>query len=386
MKRILSVGLLIAATLTLAACGNLDFSSDNSSSGATSGTTTSTYTTTGTVDDSMYQGVIKNGRYQTSSARGLQLTENTQGDNTYNIKSMESGLQTLAKKRFSTSKYVFQEGQLISTATAKSWLARQTKNSTTGLNPVDNGKTGENTRNPIYLQTILEQDYMLQSGKNLKYGGIAIALGMNKYDYYTKVDYGATYTTTISNAKLESEGKAMAAKVVERIRKMKGVSNTTPIIIGLYQNAAQDALVGGTYFDYVVSTNGTTLKSWQTINQQNQVLPTVDNQKAVNSTVSTDFTNFQDKIENFFPTLAGVTAQTHYESGNLTGMNITINTQFYGLTEIQSFTQLVATTAQKYLPSGVKIEITIQGTSGIQAFVARETGEKSYYTHVFGSY
>jgi protein involved in sex pheromone biosynthesis len=73
----------------------------------------------------------------------------------------------------------------------------------------------------------------------------------------------------------------------------------------------------------------------------------VENEKAVNTTVSNDFSNFSDAIENFFPTLAGVTAQTHYQSGQLTGMNITINTQFYGLTEIESFTQYVATTAAK---------------------------------------
>ena len=102
--------------------------------------------------------------------------------------------------------------------------------------------------------------------------------------------------------------------------------------------------------------------------------------------MSTDFDNFTTNVENFFPTLAGVTAQAHYSDNALTGLNITINTQFYGATELNSFTQYVANAASKYLPSGVKIEITIQSTQGIQAFVSRESSSKDFYTHVFGSY
>lgn len=401
MKKFKAVAALVALAAVLAGCGKLNFSSDsNSTTTSGSGTSTSKYQTTGSVDSSMYQGVIQNGTYKTSSARGLTISTNTQGANTYNIKSMESGLQSISMQHFSTNKYSFEEGQLLSTATAKSWLMRQASSEDStgtegpdGLNPskYKNGKSGTvltnyQTAAPEYLATILEQDYMQTSGNSMKLGGISIALGMNQYYYYQKQTYGATYSTKISDADLEKHGKEMAATVVKRIRKMSGVSSTTPIVVALYKNADQDALVGGTFFASVTSDSGDNLGSWKSINQKNQVLPVVENEKAVDSTVSNDFSNFSDTIENFFPTLAGVTAQTHYESGQLTGMNITINTQFYGQTEIESFTQYVATTAEKDLPSGAKIEIQIQSTGGIQAFIARESGEKSFYTHVFGSY
>lgn len=383
MKKIGAAMVVIAATLTLAACGKLNFNS-NSSSGGSKG---SSYTTTGTVDDSMYQGVIKGGRYQTSSARGLMIEDNTQGDNTYNIRSMENGLLDISKKQFSTNKYVFQEGQLLSTATARKWLGRKSKSNAEGLNPVDNGKTGENDRNPMYLQTILEQDYMTQNGNSLSLGGISIALGMNEYDYYTKKNYGPTFTTHVSQTKLTSEGRAMAKEVVARLRQMNGVGKNTPIVVALYKNAAQDALIGGTYFDSVISKSGTSLGNWNKVNQQNQVLPTVENEKPINTTVNNDFSNFKSQVQNFFPTMAGITAQTHYENGSLSGLNIAITTQFYGETEIDSFTQFVATSAQRYLPSGAQIEITIKSASGdMQAFVARNSGDKGFYTHVFGSY
>ncbi len=39
---------------------------------------------------------------------------------------------------------------------------------------------------------------MVQDGNSMKLGGIAIALGMNQVDYYTKTEYGAQYQTEIS--------------------------------------------------------------------------------------------------------------------------------------------------------------------------------------------
>ncbi|KRN23565.1 CamS family sex pheromone protein [Lacticaseibacillus camelliae] len=383
MKKILTAALVATAVL-LAACGNLNFNSGTS--GTTGSSSTSKYTTTGTSDSGTYEGVIKDGRYQTSSARGLQLTQNQQDGNAFNIKSMEAGLQEISKKQFATSKYVFEEGQLLSTATTKKWLAHRSSSDQDGLNPKSNSSTDPNKRVPTYLQTILEQDYMTQSGSSMSLGGVSIALGMNEYDYYEKQQYGATYTTHITDAAMTQQGRRMAKEVVARVRKMKGVSQDTPIVIALYKLAARDSLVGGTYFDYVVSTSGDSLQSWKPVNQQNEVLPTVDNKKPINQTVSDDFNNFQSNVENFFPTLAGVTAQAHYEDNQLAGLNVTINTQFYGLTEIQSFTQYVSSMASKYLPSGVKIQITVQATSGPQAFLARDSGQKDFTTHVFDSY
>lgn len=384
MKKAITGVLLTCAMLLLTACGSLNF--DGGSTTTSNGKSTGKYQTTGTGDDNMYPGVIRNGRYQTSSARGLTLQQNTQGGNSFNVRSMETGLLGLAKAQFDPGKYVFQEGQLLTTATATKWLGRESADNSAGLNPKDNGKDGETERAPMYLQSILEQDFMLEDGDRLKYGGVAIALGLNEFDYYQKEKYGATYTTTISEADLTAQGKAMAAKVVARVRKMSGVSANTPILIALYKNAARDSLVGGTVTQYALSKSGDNLSDWTKTNQANEVLPVVDNQAPINKAVASDFDNFATKIEGFFPTLAGVTAQAHYENGELRGLNVTINTQFYGETEIQSFTQTVASNAAKYLPKGVQIDITVQATSGIQAFVARASGEKDFTTHVFSSY
>lgn len=364
-----------ATLLLLAGCTSLPGTSSSSSSKATK-----KLQTTGKVTDSMYEGVIDNGQYKTSQTRGL----TTQQSNTsFDVKSLESGLLKLSKEQFPTSKYVFQEGQSLKTAQAQKWLARKSKTNTEGLNPEDNGQKDPNKRNPIYLQQILEQDYLGEDG-SMK--GMSIGLGMNQVDYYTKEQYGATFETKISKAMMTQQGKQMANKVLSRMRQKKGLSDTT-IVIGLYKQAPKDSLVGGTFFAYGVSKKGsTTIDSWHELNQENQVLPVVNDEKAINQDDATAFNSFKTQVETFFPNLSGVTAQTHYEEGVLAGMNITVNTQFYSETEIMSFTQYIATVADKYLPRNIPLDISITSAEGMQAYVGRASGSKGFTTHVFGSY
>lgn len=364
-----------ATLLLLAGCTSLPGTSSSSSSKATK-----KLQTTGKVTDSMYEGVIDNGQYKTSQTRGL----TTQQSNTsFDVKSLESGLLKLSKEQFPTSKYVFQEGQSLKTAQAQKWLARKSKTNTEGLNPEDNGQKDPNKRNPIYLQQILEQDYLGEDG-SMK--GMSIGLGMNQVDYYTKEQYGATFETKISKAMMTQQGKQMANKVLSRMRQKKGLSDTT-IVIGLYKQAPKDSLVGGTVFAYGVSKKGsTTIDSWHELNQENQVLPVVNDEKAINQDDATAFNSFKTQVETFFPNLSGVTAQTHYEEGVLAGMNITVNTQFYSETEIMSFTQYIATAADKYLPRNIPLDISITSAEGMQAYVGRVSGSKGFTTHVFGSY
>ncbi|WP_191981091.1 CamS family sex pheromone protein [Loigolactobacillus bifermentans] len=380
LKRLRLFLVLITSSLALAACGNLQ----SSGLGSTSTTKSkSSVTTTGQASDGEYQGVIKKGKYLTSKSRGV---SQSQDDNTYNLKSFENGLLSISKKEFATNKYVFQEGQYLKKATTQNWLARQSKSNPTGLNPKDNGEKSETKRNPIYLQQLEEQDYMTQSGSKLSLSGMTIGLGLNQIDYYEKEQYGATYETKISEATRVAEGKKMANEVVKRMRKKSGVGKV-PIVIALYKQATNDSLVGGTFFAYGVSKNGSnSITEWHNVDQKNYILPAVNNAKTGSGKASESFSNFKTQVQNFFPNLSGVTAQTQYNSGTLSGMKVSITTQFYSQTEITSFTQFVATEAQKYLPTGVPVEITISSTSGVQAFVARESGEKSYYTHVFGSY
>lgn len=369
--------------LVLTACGNLQNADlSGSSSSNTTASKSSAYQITGTTDGSQYSALLSDGKYKVSSSRGLTVDQNS---NNFNVASFEDGLTTISKQQFAPDKYAFQEGQYIARTTANSWLKRKSSSNADGLNPEDNKQTDPDKRNPIYLQQILEQDYLVHSGNSYKLDGMAIGLGMNSIDYYQKVQYGATFKTTISRADQEKQGKEMAQKILARLRQKKELANVT-IVFGLYEQAANDSLVGGTYFAQAVSKSGTTISDWTSLKQENGVLPVVNNEKPINGGDSDSFNNFKSKIQSFFPNLSGVTAQVHYENDSLKGMKIKITTQFFGENEIRSFTQYVGTAASRYLPANVPIEITISSVNGMQAFLNRDSGEKDFYSHVFSSY
>lgn len=382
MKKI-KIGLMLSFSLILlAACGNV---ASSGSSGTSKNTSSSGYQTTGQTSDSNYEGVIKDGKYLTSKSRGVALTQN---DNVLNLKSFESGLLDLSKDQFATDSYIFQEGQYLTKTTVQSWLGRESSANKDGLNPKSNGKTGETTRNPMYVQQVEEQDFMTKKGSKLSLSGISVGIGMNSVDYYQKEEYGAEYKTVISDATMREKGKEAANKVVARLRKTKGISDSVPIMVAMYKQAPNDSLVGGSFYAYAVNKNGkTTIDNWDDVSIKSYTFPTTSTSTSPNTNDETTFTNFKTEVQSFFPNLAGVTAQVQYKNKAITGMHINITSQFYSETEIISFTQYLSTTAVKYLASGIPIDITIKGSDGtMQSFLAKTAKESTYYTHVFTSY
>lgn len=317
----------------------------------------------------------------TSKSRGLTADQN---GNVNNTKSFESGLQDISKKIFPTSQYVFQEGQYLSSDTVQNWLDRESKSNPEGLNPKDNGSKDPDKRNPIYLQALEEQDYMEKSGTSLKLKGVTIGLAMNSVDYYQKEQYGAQYETKISDAEIKAKSQEIAQKVLERLRKKSEFKNV-PIVIAVYKQASNDSLVGGTFMRYS-NNSGEKLAKWKDLDYKNVVYPISDTGTSPNSNDSSAFDNFKTQVESFFPNLSGITAKARYDGKSMEGMSVSITTQFYSETEINSFTQFVSTQAEKYLPSGVNIDITIKSTDEVQSFLSRSAKEKTFSSHVFSSY
>lgn len=168
-KKYLALVSLCAGTMLLSACGNLGSSGSGNSVTQSTQQSKKGYQTTGQVDTSDYQGVIENGRYLTSKARGVGIVQNS--ENMLNLKSFESGMTTLSKEEFPTKDYIFREGQLLTKGTVQDWLGRKSKDNPTGLNPEDNGEKDADKRNPIYIQQIEEQDYMKETDGKLELAG-----------------------------------------------------------------------------------------------------------------------------------------------------------------------------------------------------------------------
>ena len=394
VKWLSAIGVVAVLIAALVFFGNFFSKNSSSVSNSNSGKTTTTATKSSSKkgiqiteknNNSSYQTVIKNGRYLTSKARGVSAT---QQNNTYDQVSFENGLQDFAKEHFSTSKYIFQEGQYLTTDTANNWLDRKSDSNPTGLNPVDNGKT-DSSRNPIYLQTIEEQDFMTKEGSNLKLNGIVLGLAMNTQDVYQKEQYGASYTQDINSADRIQKGKEMASEIVQRYRKMSGISNDIPIYVAMYAQSKDDSLAGGNFYSWNVSKSGNALGNWTDINDQTVVLPMqtgTGDEKSVATKLNTSFTNFSDNIQSFFPNLSSVTGQASYEGNNLKGLIVDVSTQFYSATEIESFANYIAQSAPNYLPKGVPVKIKIEASTGMQAYLIQGANDSKYKVTILGSY
>lgn len=374
-KVIKSTALIFLCSLLLAGCGNLQ---DSSLSSGGSDNSKSSVQTSNASDSGSYDVLMSNGKYKTSPISGLTAADN---NNAFNSRSFESGLLDLSKKEYSTNSYTFQEGQILKASVVNKWLDRKSSSNPTGLNPASNGSKSENKRNPMYLQQMLEEDYLQKQDGKYKLAGMSIGIAINKTDYYQKKKYGATFKTSISQEEQKTQGEKIAKEVVKRLRKMNKVGNI-PIVVGLYSVAPEDTLVGGTYFQYSVSKSGD-LGNWKELDYKNQMLPTVNNETAINSSDSDAFSNFKSNIQDYFPNLSGVTAQAHYDGNDLKSMDITINTQFDGLAQITSFTQFVQNSATKYLPSSANLDINIQTVDQQQSVITRTDGK--FYTHVYNS-
>ncbi|CAH1850559.1 CamS family sex pheromone protein [Convivina praedatoris] len=322
-----------------------------------------------------YQTVIKDGRYLVSAARGITATSET---NTLDVKNFESSLLDLSKSHFKTGRYIFQEGQYLSADKVSSLLARQGKDHSDGLNPEDNGKT-DNSRAPIYVQTLTEQDFMTKEGDQLKLSGMVVGVAMNSQDAYQKEQYGSTYYQSISKEDRIAYGKKIAPKLLKEIRAQKGVGDNVPIVLAMYENAPGDSLAPGSFYSQATSRKGDDLSAWSDISEEAVVLPKEStSSSSLGNDENNGFTNFKTDIANFFPNIAGATAVAHYKSDKLSSMNVTVTTQFYSQTEIDSFTNYVAASALKFLPNSVPIRIVVQTANEMQAILVRNSDDKNF--------
>lgn len=368
------MGLLIFAfAINLTACGNLKNSNLTNNPANTNGKQ-KTYQTTVT-DKNGYNVLLKDGQYLISPTNGITASNN---DNNVDNRSLEVGLLNISHDLFSTDKYVFQEGQVLTPRQVNIWLSRYSKHNKQGLNYKKSKKYS-----PIILNQIFEQDFLVKSGSSYKLGGISLGLALNSVDYYTKVKDGPEYHVNIKKNQQLAYGKKVAYTLIKRLRKISALKHI-PILIGLFQKTGRDSLIGGNYLAYsIVDTNSSKINEWKSVDYSSQVLPTIGDTKPINSTDAASFSDFKAAIQGYFPNISGVIAKVHYQNKHLKQMNISITTQFYGYAQIESFSRLTSSVAKKYLPNNVPIEIRIESVNNLQATITKNDADDSYYVHVF---
>lgn len=373
MKKLLMGLLIFAFAINLTACGNLKNSNLTNNPANTNGKQ-KTYQTTVT-DKNGYNVLLKDGQYLISPTNGITASNN---DNNVDNRSLEVGLLNISHDLFSTDKYVFQEGQVLTPRQVNIWLSRYSKHNKQGLNYKKSKKYS-----PIILNQIFEQDFLVKSGSSYKLGGISLGLALNSVDYYTKVKDGPEYHVNIKKNQQLAYGKKVAYTLIKRLRKISALKHI-PILIGLFQKTGRDSLIGGNYLAYsIVDTNSSKINEWKSVDYSSQVLPTIGDTKPINSTDAASFSDFKAAIQGYFPNISGVIAKVYYQNKHLKQMNISITTQFYGYAQIESFSRLTLSVAKKYLPNNVPIEIRIESVNNLQATITKNDADDSYYVHVF---
>lgn len=368
---------VFACSLALAGCTQLD-GEEETAAPQNDANTVTVETTANQLSNAYYPALIVDGKYQPSKNRGVSLSLNSE----VNMKDFESGLLDIAQTVFPTDQYYFQEGQIIDEATAQSWLGRASEENPDGLNPENNGETDPEKRHPVYLSQILEQDYVIQTDDGYELGGVAIGLAMNMIDYYSVTNEDGTrnfYEQQLDRSEVLNAAQQYADAIVSRLRKDPDLEET-PIVIGVFLQSPQEDLAGGVYALDGISRQGKDVEEWRERDEEKVLFP---NTSGEGDDASTNFDNFKNEVQSFFPNLNGVTGVGHYRNGELISLNIDIMTQFYGVTEIIAFTQHVTDSASRYLPANAAIEIEIESIAGMEAFLSRAPNSENFNYHVF---
>lgn len=327
--------------------------------------------------------------YEPSKSRGL-IVSNVYSK--YDIKEVESGLLRLSQRSFSADDYLFQEGQMLDTDTLSSWLQREKevkkddkdKEENKGLNPLLPG--GEITAElaktaPMYLAHIVEQDFMVKTDDNkIRLGGVSIGLAMNSVYYYKVGDYGP-YEQPIPQAKIEEQGKKMAAEIIKRMRAMEGLENV-PITVGLFKQESRNSIVPGTYFAYSVADEGKALGEWTSLNEDYVIFPQPASEVKYRE-VSDSFNNFKQDVEEYFSNYTSIIGTGFYQEDRIKKLTIDIPIQFYGSAEIIGFMQYMTGLVMEHFPASMQVEVSVTSINGPEAVVIKKADEKEPYVHIY---
>lgn len=326
-------------------------------------------------------------------------------DNRLDINEFEMGLMRIVQDQYSTDDYLYQEGQLLEKKTVESWLKRkytpgQLKDAeesakkininasviNDGLNPIENSAKNLNADEkakaaPIYLNHILEQDYLKKSGKEVKIEGVAIGLAMNSVYYYQE-EHGYPRELEISKEVMLKQGKAMAQEILTRLRKMDEFKDI-PITFAIFRQASQSSVVPGSYVAKTsVSGNESSISGWDKINEKYYLFPssaaTADHRDDAMKMV-----NFKSDIENYFPNYTGVVGTGFYKDNELIQLKIDIPMQFYSKAEVIAFTQYVAGLMMDHFPSYLKVETNVFSANGQEALIVKEVDAKEPNVHIY---
>lgn len=296
--------------------------------------------------DSYYQMVIP---FKPAAARGL---AQRQVSSSLELEEVELGLMRHSTGAFAPEQYVYQEGQLLKSEDVSRLLGRKDKTSEglTPLNPAYANGTAEvaedkfveeNKKSPLYLASLVEQNYMIKTDSGYQLDGVSFALILNREYVFQAPNFGPTYTEKLDTKKVIAEGERMANELVAQLRKREDFKDLN-VNVALYLKSSQGSPTPGNYVKSAFVGEGAEVAAsdWKAIDEKYYYFPS----NTATSEVRDDaqkFTLFSDRIADIFPDFSGMIGKGFYQNGDLSRIEIDIPIQFYSRAELVGFTQHV---------------------------------------------
>lgn len=299
--------------------------------------------------------------YVPSKSKGTVASSSTRLD----LNRQELGLLELAQTQFSPNKYLFQEGQYISSDDAEDWLGRyHVEKNRLGLNP----ELGSNQ-----LIHILEHDYLHMDSNEL--GGIVIGLAVSSV---TKA--GDDKEERLTPDELRTRVEELSVRILERLR-AKDVK--VPILFAGFALEPSSSILPGNYINLgTVAAGESVVSKWSVINERHVVYPGRKSSTDREKEFGNAFADFQKDVQSFFPQYAGVTGVVRFLEDEPREMSITVRASYSSRTEVIAFTQYVAGLIPDYFPDKMKINLDIESSNKAEAIYVRPI-EGDPFFHVY---
>jgi len=347
--------------------------------------------------------------FRPSQARGVVVN---QLRNRLDIEEMEDGLRRHSTEAFDPEKYYYEEGQYLTENTVYDWLGRfpteeqlerrvnneiaRRKNNglnynedsirasfQQGLNPTleEEGATEEDYRkSPRYLSHILEQNFLERKDDVVELVGVSLGIAIKSEYSFVAEDKGPYYET-ISDKEMLKQGKDIAQKILERVRKIEGLENI-PIMLALYQEETEASPVPGNFVaKTLVSAGDMMIGEWENIDEEYVLFPS-DQAKSDYFDDYEMVKSFGQGIAEYFPNYVGYIGEGFYINEELRKLSIEVPIEFYGAAEVVGFTQYAYGLVKNIFPNRYDIEVKISSTDKLESFIYREAGEEDPNVHI----
>lgn len=323
------------------------------------------------LSDEQYKIILP---YRPSLARGA-ITN--QIFNRLDIDEVETGLRRHSADVFDPEKYLFEEGQYLSTDFIFTLIDE--------LNPAikDSGDKKDHEQNPRYLSHIVEQNFLTRNDNNtVSLEGISIAVALKSvYRFQTEIG-GPYFYEDISENEMLKEGKKIAAQILEQIREIEELKNV-PILMALYREEQQSSPIPGKFVARTtIKKDETSINKWEDINEENVLFPS-NEAKENHYEDHEKIKKFSDEITHYFPNYVGVVGEGFYINNELTSLSLEIPISFYGKGEVIGFTQYAYGLIKEIFPDYFNLEVKIMSNEKLESLIFRNAGTENPNVHIF---